>query len=551
MKTDIEISRQAKKIKINKVAKKLDIPSRFLETYGSYKAKLSLNLLKKTNPDGKLILVTSTNPTPYGEGKTTMSIGLHDALSLLGKKSLVVLREPSLGPVFGIKGGATGGGYSQVVPMEDINLHFTGDLHAIETCNNLLCAIIDNHIYQGNKLNLDLNRIEFKRCVDLNDRSLRNVTIKYDNKGLERNDNYNITVASEIMAILCLATDIKDLKRRLGNILIGYNKKGKMIFAKDLKCVDALALLLKDAIKPNLVQTLENNPALIHGGPFANIAHGCNSIIATKMGLKLADYVVTEAGFGADLGAEKFLDIKCQIANLKPNVIVINSTIRSMKYNGGVVKEEINQENLEALKVGINNLKTHILNMQKYTKNIVVCLNKFENDTDKEINYVKNFCQDLGCRFAISTSYVEGGKGSINLAKEVIDLCNREVDYKPLYDFSEPIITKIEKVCQEIYHAKEVIISAKALEKINLLSKNKFANLPICIAKTQYSLTDNPKILGNPKDFTMTVTDIRLASGAGFIVVLMGSIMTMPGLPKESAYLKMKFSNQGKISGLY
>ena len=551
MQTDIEISRQAKKIKINKVAKKLDIPSRFLETYGSYKAKLSLNLLKKTNPDGKLILVTSTNPTPYGEGKTTMSIGLHDAMSLLGKKSLVVLREPSLGPVFGIKGGATGGGYSQVVPMEDINLHFTGDLHAIETCNNLLCAIIDNHIYQGNKLNLDLNRIEFKRCVDLNDRSLRNVTIKYDNKGLERNDNYNITVASEIMAILCLATDIKDLKRRLGNILIGYNKKGKMIFAKDLKCVDALALLLKDAIKPNLVQTLENNPALIHGGPFANIAHGCNSIIATKMGLKLADYVVTEAGFGADLGAEKFLDIKCQIANLKPNVIVINSTIRSMKYNGGVVKEEINQENLEALKVGINNLKTHILNMQKYTKNIVVCLNKFNNDTDKEINYVKNFCQDLGCRFAISTSYVEGGKGSINLANEVIDLCNRDVDYKPLYDFSEPIITKIEKVCQEIYHAKEVIISAKALEKINLLNKNNFANLPICIAKTQYSLTDNPKILGNPKDFTMTVTDIRLASGAGFIVVLMGSIMTMPGLPKESAYLKMKFSNQGKISGLY
>ena len=551
MQTDIEISRQAKKIKINKVAKKLDIPSRFLETYGSYKAKLSLNLLKKTNPDGKLILVTSTNPTPYGEGKTTMSIGLHDAMSLLGKKSLVVLREPSLGPVFGIKGGATGGGYSQVVPMEDINLHFTGDLHAIETCNNLLCAIIDNHIYQGNKLNLDLNRIEFKRCVDLNDRSLRNVTIKYDNKGLERNDNYNITVASEIMAILCLATDIKDLKRRLGNILIGYNKKGKMIFAKDLKCVDALALLLKDAIKPNLVQTLENNPALIHGGPFANIAHGCNSIIATKMGLKLADYVVTEAGFGADLGAEKFLDIKCQIANLKPNVIVINSTIRSMKYNGGVSKEEINQENLEALKVGINNLKTHILNMQKYTKNIVVCLNKFNNDTDKEINYVKNFCQDLGCRFAISTSYVEGGKGSINLAKEVIDLCNRDVDYKPLYDFSEPIITKIEKVCQEIYHAKEVIISDKALEKINLLSKNNFANLPICIAKTQYSLTDNPKILGNPKDFTMTVTDIRLSSGAGFIVVLMGSIMTMPGLPKESAYLKMKFSNQGKISGLY
>ena len=389
--TDIEINRKAKKENILKIAKKLDIEKKYLECYGTDKAKIDLKILNKLNDktNGKLILITSTNPTPYGEGKTTMTIGIDDAMSYLGYKSLAVLREPSLGPVFGIKGGATGGGYSQVVPMEDINLHFTGDIHAIEACNNLLSAIIDNHIYQGNKLNLDLNRIEFKRCVDLNDRALRNVLIKYDNKGLERLDNYNITVASEIMAILCLAKDLPDLKEKLGNILIGYNKKGKMIFCKDLKCVDALAILLKDALKPNLVQTLENNPVIIHGGPFANIAHGCNSIIATKMGLKLADYVITEAGFGADLGAEKFLDIKCQLANLKPNVIVINSTIRSIKYNAGITKEKIGLEDLDALEKGICNLDAHIKNMQKYTKNILVCLNKFTTDTDLEIAYVK------------------------------------------------------------------------------------------------------------------------------------------------------------------
>lgn len=553
MKTDIEISNESKKMNIKKIAKKLNIPNRYLEVYGNTKAKISLDIMKKfkNQENGKLILVTSTNPTPYGEGKTTMSIGINDALNKLGKNSLVVLREPSLGPVFGIKGGATGGGYSQVVPMEDINLHFTGDLHAIETCNNLLCAIIDNHIYQGNKLNLDLERITFQRCVDLNDRALRNVIIRYDNKGLERKDKYNITVASEIMAILCLATDLNDLKKRLGNILIGYNKKGKMIFARDLKCVDALAILLKDAIKPNLVQTLENNPAIIHGGPFANIAHGCNSIIATKMGLKLADYVVTEAGFGADLGAEKFLDIKCPNASIKPNAIVINATIRSMKYNGGVLKDAINMENMEALAKGIENLKTHIENMQKYTKNIIVCLNKFNFDTESEIKFVKNYVEALGCSFDISESFAKGGEGALGLASKIIKICDNEVDYHQLYDYNLSLIEKINKVCTEIYRASNVVISDQAKEKLALYEQNGFGNLPVCIAKTQYSLTDNQKILGAPRNFTMTVTDVRLSSGAGFVVCLMGNIMTMPGLSKEPAYLKMKISKSGKISGLY
>ena len=480
-----------------------------------------------------------------------MSIGINDAMNRIGKKSLVVLREPSLGPVFGIKGGATGGGYSQVVPMEDINLHFTGDLHAIETCNNLLCAIIDNHIYQGNKLNLDLERITFQRCVDLNDRAVRNVVVKYDNKGLERNDKYNITVASEIMAILCLANDVADLKRRLGNILVGYTKRGRMVFAKELKCVDALALLLKDAIKPNLVQTLENNPAIIHGGPFANIAHGCNSVIATKLGLKLADYVITEAGFGADLGAEKFLDIKCPMAGLKPNAIVINATIRSMKYNGGVKKEDITKENIEAIKIGIENLHTHILNMQKYTKNILICLNKFGFDTDKEVAFVKKYVEDIGCEFDISESFAKGGEGAIGLAEKLVKLCEKKVDYQKLYDYNLGITEKINKVCKEIYHAKDVVITEKAQAKIDEFVKNGFSNLPICVAKTQYSLTDDQKVLGNPRNFTMTVTDARLSNGAGFIVILMGAIMTMPGLSKEPAYMKMKFHTNGKIDGLY
>ena len=553
MKTDIEISREAKKENIVKVAKKLGITGRYLECFGREKAKINLNIMKKVkdNPSGKLVLVTSTNPTPFGEGKTTMSIGINDAMNKIGKKSLVVLREPSLGPVFGIKGGATGGGYSQVVPMEDINLHFTGDLHAIETCNNLLCAIIDNHIYQGNKLNLDLDRITFQRCVDLNDRAVRNVTLKYDNKGLERKDKYNITVASEIMAILCLSSDIKDLKRRLGNILVGYTKRGRMVFARELHCVDALALLLKDAIKPNLVQTLENNPAIIHGGPFANIAHGCNSVIATKLGLKLVDYVITEAGFGADLGAEKFLDIKCPMAGLKPNAIVINATIRSMKYNGGVKKEDMNKENLDAIKVGIENLHTHIVNMQKYTKNILICLNKFGFDTDKEIAFVKKYVEELGCEFGISESFAKGGEGAIDLANKLVKLCENKVDYDKLYDYDLGIIDKINKVCKEIYRAKNVVISDLAKEKIKEFEKNGFRNVPICIAKTQYSLTDDQKVLGSPRDFTMTVTDVRLSSGAGFIVILMGAIMTMPGLSKEPAYMKMKFHTNGKIEGLY
>ncbi len=549
---DIEISKKAKYEKIVKVAKKLDIPRKYLELYGDYKAKINLNIMKrlKDKENGKLILVTSTNPTPYGEGKTTMSIGINDAMNKLGKKSVVVLREPSLGPVFGIKGGATGGGYSQVIPMEDINLHFTGDLHAIETCNNLLCAILDNHIYQGNKLDFDLDRITFQRCVDLNDRAVRNVIIKYDNKGLERKDKYNITVASEIMAILCLANDLADLKKRLGNILLGYSKTCKMIFAKDLKCVDALAIVLKDAIKPNLVQTLENNPAIIHGGPFANIAHGCNSVIATKLGLKLADYVVTEAGFGADLGAEKFLDIKCPLAGLKPSCIVINATIRSMKYNGGVDKDNITNENIDAIKIGIKNLETHIKNMQKYTKNIIICLNKFGFDTDKEIAFVKKYCEDLGCLFEISESFSKGGEGAVSLASKIVKLCENKIDYKKLYEYDLPIKEKINKICKEIYRAGNVEFSDIANEKIKSFEDNGFSSLPVCIAKTQYSLTDDQKVLGSPRDFTMKVTDVRLSSGAGFIVVLMGKIMTMPGLPKEAAYLKMTISDNGNIKGL-
>ena len=553
MKTDIEISRETKRENITKIAKKLGITSSYLECYGKDKAKINLRLMNKIkdNKNGKLVLVTSTNPTPFGEGKTTMSIGIDDALCALGKKSLVVLREPSLGPVFGIKGGATGGGYAQVVPMEDINLHFTGDIHAIETCNNLLSAIIDNHIYQGNKLNIDTKRIMFQRCVDLNDRALRNVTIKYDNKGLEREDKYNITVASEIMAILCMAKDINDLKRRIGNIMFGYSKRGKMLFVKNLKCVDALALVLKDAIKPNLVQTLENNPAIIHGGPFANIAHGCNSVIATTMGLKLADYVITEAGFGADLGAEKFLDIKCPTAGLTPNAIVINATIRSMKYNGGVEKDNVKEPNLAAVKEGIKNLDTHIENMQKYTKNIVVCLNKFYTDTDEEIAYVKKHVEDMGCLFSISTCFTDGGKGSIDLAKNILKLCENKPDYKQLYDYNDTLENKVMKICKEVYRAKEVTFSDKAKEKLASFAKNGFSNLPVCIAKTQYSLTDDQKVLGAPRNFTMHVSDVRLSSGAGFVVFLMGKIMTMPGLSKEPAYLGMKINNAGKISGLY
>ena len=551
MKSDIEISNECKMNSINDIASKLGINEKYLENYGKYKAKINLDIFDeiKDKQDGKLILVTSINPTPFGEGKTTMSIGINDALRLLNKNSIVALREPSLGPVFGIKGGAAGGGYSQVVPMEDINLHFTGDIHAIESANNLLCAIIDNHIYQGNELKID--KVLFNRCVDLNDRALRNVTLKYDNKGLEREEKYNITVASEIMAILCLSTDIEDLKRRIGNILIGYDINKKPIFARDLDCVGAITLLLKDAIKPNLVQTLENNPALIHGGPFANIAHGCNSIIATKLGLKLCDYVVTEAGFGADLGAEKFLDIKCDVANISPDCVVINATVRSLKYNGGIDKTKVNIENLEALKKGIVNLRQHIENVSKYTKNIVVCLNRFVNDTDLEVDYIINYVKDLGYPIEISTSFKDGGKGALNLANKIIEVCDKEKNFNRLYDNNDSVINKINKLTKEIYRADNVIINEDIKEKIKYLENNGFGNLPICIAKTQYSFTDDPKKLGAPSNFDMTITDIKISNGAGFIVVLMGNIMTMPGLAKSSAYLNMDIDSRSLIKGLF
>ena len=547
MKTDIEISNECNMLNISEIAKKLNISEDYLECYGKYKAKINLDIKKKLDTeDGKLILVTSINPTPFGEGKTTISIGINDALNKIGKNSLVVLREPSLGPVFGIKGGATGGGYSQVVPMEDINLHFTGDMHAIQTANNLLCSIIDNHIYQGNSLGI--KKVVFNRCIDLNDRALRNITI---NSNYSRGEHFNITVASEMMAILCMATDIDDLKNRIGNVLIGYTKENKMIFARDLNCEGAIALLLKDAIKPNLVQTLENNPALIHGGPFANIAHGCNSIIATKLALKLSDYVVTEAGFGADLGCEKFLDIKCPTSNIKPNCVVINATIRSLKYNGGVSKDNINKENLEALNLGIVNLERHIENISKYTNNIVVCLNKFENDTDNEINFVKNFVTNMGYNIETCNSYTEGSNGAIRLAEKIIEVCENETYFKPLYNYNESIIDKINKVCKQIYRANNVIINDEIKEKIKIIEENNLDKLPICIAKTQYSFTDNPKKLGAPTNFNMTVTDIKLSSGAGFIVVLMGNIMTMPGLSNNSAYLNMNIDNKGNIKGLF
>ncbi len=550
MKTDIEISQECSMLDINSVALKLGVDSKYLECYGNYKAKISLDINNTLNKENsKLILVTSINPTPFGEGKTTVSIGINDALNKLGKNSVVVLREPSLGPVFGIKGGATGGGYSQVVPMEDINLHFTGDIHAIESANNLLCAIIDNHIYQGNSLGIE--KVVFNRCVDLNDRALRNVVLKYDNKGLERLDHYNITVASEIMAILCLSKNLEDLKSRIGNILIGYDKNDKMIFAKDLNCVGAITLLLKDAIKPNLVQTLENNPAIIHGGPFANIAHGCNSIIATKLGLKLCDYVVTEAGFGADLGAEKFLDIKCRIANLKPNCIVINTTVRGLKYNGEVSKENINKENLDALDIGIKNLDRHIENMLKYSNNIVVCINKFETDTDREIDLIKSHVSRNNIPVSVIESYKLGSNGALSLASKIIDICNNEVDYKPLYDCNDSVINKINKIAKEIYRAKSVIIPSEVKNKIEIIEKNNLGNLPICIAKTQYSFSDDAKLLGAPTDFDMNVTDIKVSSGAGFIVVYMGNIMTMPGLGKNSAYLNMDIDKNGVIKGVF
>lgn len=551
MLTDIEIARNTKIENIKDIANKIGLLEDDIEFYGKYKAKITFDALNKikNNEDGKLILVTAINPTPAGEGKTTISIGLAQGFAKLNEKVVLALREPSLGPCFGMKGGATGGGYSQIVPMEDINLHFTGDIHAITTAHNLISSIIDNHIYYGNEL--EISEVIWKRVLDLNDRALRNIVVGVgDSAGKIREDGFMITVASEIMAILCLSEDMEDLRQKLSNIVIGYNKSGKEVKLVDLKCVGSVVALLKDAIKPNLVQTLEGVPVLIHGGPFANIAHGCNSIIATKTALKLGDYVVTEAGFGADLGAEKFLDIKCRKANLKPDCVVIVSTCRSLKYNGGADKNNIKEENLEALNLGLNNLIRHIENIKKYNLSIVIALNKFIFDTENEINLIKNKCTELNVEFSLCEAWEKGGEGCTDLAKKVISSCGEKDDFKFLYDLDLSIKDKIKKIAKEIYRAKEVIFSPKANKEIKRLTELEYDKLPICIAKTQYSFTDNPKLLNAPADFSFTINEIRLSAGAGFIVALAGDIMIMPGLPKEPSANNIDFVG-GKIVGLF
>lgn len=556
MLTDIEIAKQAKMKKITEIAEGIGVSADDLEPYGHYKAKLSEELYTKLadKPDGKLILVTAINPTPAGEGKTTISVGLAESMAKIGKKAILALREPSLGPVFGIKGGAAGGGYAQVVPMEDINLHFTGDMHAITAANNLLCALIDNSMQQGNPLRIDQRRILFKRCLDMNDRALRNVIIGLGGKvnGIPREDGFQITVASEVMAILCLASDLADLKARLEKILVAYNLDGEPVYAKELGGCGAMAALLKDAMKPNLVQTLENTPAIMHGGPFANIAHGCNSVRATKLCLKLADYTITEAGFGSDLGAEKFFDIKCRYAGLKPSCTVLVATIRALKYNGGVPKDKLTEENLEALEKGVVNLKTHIENLHKFGVPVVVAINRFHTDTDAELALVEKVCTELGAEFSLAEIFAKGGEGGTDLAQKVCAVIEKgEADYKPLYDTALPVKDKIEKIAKEIYRANGVIYTAqaeKALREIEALGKT---DLPICVAKTQYSLSDDPKKLGKPENFEITVRDMKLSSGAGFIVVYTGDIMTMPGLPKKPAAFSIDVDNEGNISGLF
>lgn len=556
MLSDIEIASQAKMKKIGEIAANLGISEDDYEPYGHYKAKLSESLYAKTadKPDGKLILVTAINPTPAGEGKTTISVGLEESMSKIGKKAILALREPSLGPVFGIKGGAAGGGYAQVVPMEDINLHFTGDMHAITAANNLLCAMLDNSLHQGNPLNIDQRRIMFKRCLDMNDRALRQVIIGLGSKvnGIPREDGFQITVASEIMAILCLASDLEDLKARLERILVAYTFDNRPVYAKDLGCCGAMTALLRDALKPNLVQTLENNPALIHGGPFANIAHGCNSVRATKLALKLADYVITEAGFGSDLGAEKFFDIKCRFAGLNPSCVVLVATIRALKYNGGVPKTELTAENVEALEKGIVNLKTHIENMQKFGVPVVVAINRFASDTEAEIAVVKKVCGEMGVEVSLAEIFAKGGEGGTDLARKVVSTIeSKPSDYKPLYDEKLPVKEKIETLAREIYRADGVVYTAqaeKALKEIEALGK---ADIPICVAKTQYSLSDDPTKLGKPENFRITVRDMKLSSGAGFIVVYTGDIMTMPGLPKAPAAFNIDCDKSGNISGLF
>lgn len=556
MKSDIEIAQEAKMKHIKEVAARLDIPEDYLEYYGKYKAKLSDELWDKVKdkPDGKLVLVTAINPTPAGEGKTTTTVGLGQALGLMNVKSVIALREPSLGPCFGIKGGAAGGGYAQVVPMEDLNLHFTGDFHAITSANNLLAAMLDNHIQQGNALNIDTNQIVWKRCVDMNDRVLRNIVVGLGRKadGVVREDHFIITVASEIMAVLCLAEDMKDLKERLGRIVVAYSYDGKPVLAKQLNAVGAMAALLKDAIKPNLVQTLENTPAIIHGGPFANIAHGCNSVRATKTALKLADVVVTEAGFGADLGAEKFLDIKCRMAGLKPDAIVLVATVRALKYNGLIPKNELAKENIEALKKGIVNLEKHIENLQKYGVPVVVSLNRFITDTDAELEYVKSFCESKGCEFALCEVWEKGGAGGLELAEKLLNTLNTgESMYKPLYDLNLTIKEKINKIATEIYGAVGVSYDPAAESAIKQIESLGYTDLPVCMAKNQYSLSDDATKLGRPSGFNINIREVYVSAGAGFVVAITGTIMTMPGLPKVPAAEGIDVDENGRITGLF
>ena len=556
MKTDIEIAQEAKMLHIREVAEKIGITEDDLEYYGRYKAKLTEEYLKKaeSNKKGKLVLVTAINPTPAGEGKTTTSVGLGDALSRLGHKTVIALREPSLGPCFGVKGGAAGGGYAQVVPMEDLNLHFTGDFHAITSANNLLAALLDNHIQQGNELGIDTRQIIWKRAEDMNDRALRNIVVGLGAKadGVPREDHFVITVASEIMAILCLASDMDDLKKRLSRIIVAYTRDGQPVTAKDLNAVGSMAALLKDAIKPNLVQTLEHTPVIVHGGPFANIAHGCNSVRATKTALGISDITVTEAGFGADLGAEKFLDIKCRIAGLKPDAVVLVATVRALKYNGGVPKAELGKENLEALKKGIVNLEKHIENIQQYGVPVVVTLNSFVTDTEKETEFIRKFCEERDCKFALSEVWAKGGEGGEALAKEVLDTLNNKVsNYAPIYPDDMPLKEKIETVAKKIYGADGVTFMPAASKQLQKIEEMGFGKLPVCMAKTQYSLSDDPTLLGRPRDYNITVREAYVSAGAGFVVALTGAIVTMPGLPKHPAAFDIDVNEDGMITGLF
>lgn len=556
MKTDIQIAQEAVMEPVALVAERVGIPEDELELYGRYKAKISDTYLKKLQdrPDGKLILVTAINPTPAGEGKTTVTVGLGEAFGQLGKKAVIALREPSLGPCFGIKGGAAGGGYAQVVPMEDLNLHFTGDFHAITSANNLLAALLDNHIQQGNALQIDTRQVVWKRCLDMNDRVLRNIVVGMGAKadGVVREDHFVITVASEIMAILCLATDMKDLKERLSRIVVAYNYAGEPVTAGQLQAVGAMAALLKDAIKPNLIQTLEHTPALVHGGPFANIAHGCNSIIATRAALKMADYCITEAGFGADLGAEKFFDIKCRKAQLAPDAVVLVATVRALKYNGGVPKDELSTENLEALEKGIVNLEKHIENLQKYGVPVVVALNAFTADTEAETAYVKHFCEERGCEFALARVWEQGGRGGVELAEKVLrTLEKKESHFRLLYEDELPLRDKIIRVAEEIYGAGRVNFAPGAVKQLKRLEELGYGRLPVCMAKNQYSLSDDPTLLGRPKDFEMNIREVYVSAGAGFVVVLTGAVVTMPGLSKTPAAYGIDVNEEGRITGLF